>query len=506
MTVSTFDLPAPSHKRAGRRACRHLLSGVGAWFVLGCGAADEGRDVSPSVTAPIQMAPTAPSAMPPAPSTATPSPTTPVTPVPVVPPITPTAAIPPATPPSTPPPPASTPSSSSEPTSSTTPPEPAPSTSTEPTSSEPPTTNEPGNSQSAAELIASLGLGWNLGNSLDVPENETAWGNPTVDASLLTAVADAGFDIVRIPVTWSLFTGAAPNFTIDPARLARVEEVVGYVLDAGMYAIINLHHDGADEYDGVEWLTLTDANGNISEMVNSEVEARFRAVWTQIARHFADFDDRLIFESMNEIHDGYDAPDAGYYPIIDNLNQAFVDIVRDSGGNNATRKLVVPGYNTNIDYTLAGFTKPNDPAVDRLILSVHFYDPWSFAGEGSTKVWGTSSPGTDTWGQEDFVVGQFDKLKSTFIDRGLPVIMGEYGAINQMGYESYRRYYMEYVTQAACQRGILPIYWDNGGLGTGADSFGLFDRSSKEIAFPEILNAMFRACESTASLDSIAKP
>jgi len=323
---------------------------------------------------------------------------------------------------------------------------------------------------------------------------------------LLQAIADAGFDVVRVPVTWSLFTGTAPNYTLDAARVARVKEVVGYVLDAGMDAIINLHHDGADNLEGVEWLTLTDANGNVSEAVNSAVQARFSAVWTQLAEQFGAFDDRLSFESMNEIHDGYDAPNPQYYTIINALNQTFVDIVRASGGNNATRKLVVPGYNTNIDYTLAGFVAPTDPTADRLILSVHFYDPWSFAGEASTTTWGSASPGADSWGQESHVVSQFDKLRSTYIEQGLPVIIGEYGATNRTGSETYRRYYMEYVTQAACQRGMVPVYWDNGGTGSGPDNFGLISRSSKQIVFPEILAAMFRGCESTGSLDAIAKP
>lgn len=360
--------------------------------------------------------------------------------------------------------------------------------------------------QTSAELLATFDLGWNLGNSLDVPEGETNWGNPTVDAALLRAVADAGFDVVRIPVTWSLFTGDAPTYTIDPARLARVREVVGYARSAGLYAIINLHHDGADEYDGVEWLTLNDESGAVTEMNNAAVEARFRAVWTQISQYFGAEDHGLLFESMNEIHDGYDAPDVAYYTIINHLNQVFIDIVRSSGGNNSTRHLVVPGYNTNIDYTLAGFVAPEDPTPDRLILSVHFYDPWSFAGEASTRAWGSGEPGADTWGQEDHIRGQFQKLKAEYIDAGLPMIVGEYGAVNQTGAENYRRYYMEYVTQAACQNGLVPIYWDNGGTESGPDSFALFDRTSKEVLFPDILEAMFRGCTSTGSLDAIAKP
>lgn len=364
----------------------------------------------------------------------------------------------------------------------------------------------PGPDITATELVESCSLGWNLGNSLDVPEGETVWGNPVVTPELLSAVANAGFDLVRIPVTWSMQTGDAPDYTIDPARLERVEQVVNYVLDAGMYALINLHHDGADDYDGVEWITLTDGAGNISEATNAAVEERFVRVWTQLAEHFEGFDSRLSFESMNEIHDGYDAPDPGYYPIINNLNQVFVDVVRRSGGNNATRPLVVPGYNTNIDYTLEGFERPQDTVADKLILSVHFYDPWPFAGEGSSPAWGAGQPGADTWGQEDFVVTQFDRLRAAYVEQGLPVLIGEYGAVNQDGAQSSRRYYMEYVTQAACQRGILPIYWDNGGIGSGPDKFALFDRTTYEVVHPEILEAMLRGCSSTEPLESIMGP
>lgn len=380
------------------------------------------------------------------------------------------------------------------------------STTTAPPTTAPPDGDDPAASETSTELLARLDLGWNLGNSLDAPESETSWGNPVVDAALLEKVAELGFDIVRVPVTWSLFTGNAPTYTIDTARLARVAEVVRYARDAGMYVIINLHHDGADGLDNVEWLTLNDANGAITDANNAAVETRFRAVWTQIAKYFEAYDHGLIFESMNEIHDGYDAPNPAYYPIINNLNQVFVDIVRAGGGNNPTRHLVVPGYNTNIDYTLEGFEKPTDPTPNRLILSVHYYDPWSFAGEGSSPAWGNGAPGADTWGQEDFVRNQFQKLKTKYIDAGLPMIIGEYGAVNQTGAENYRRYYMEYVTQAACQVGMVPVYWDNGGIGSGPDSFALINRTTKEVVHPEIVSAMFRGCSSTSSLDSIAKP
>ena len=358
----------------------------------------------------------------------------------------------------------------------------------------------------AADLVARMGLGWNLGNSLDAPEDETAWGNPPVTPELLAAVAAAGFGVVRVPVTWSLHLGDAPEFSIDPAWMARVEEVVGYVIDAGMIAIINLHHDGADGYDGVEWLTLNDENGAVNDENNARVEAQFVAVWQQISSRFANWGHQLVFESMNEIHDGYDAPDPAYYEIINHLNQVFVDLIRGSGGNNPLRHLVVPGYNTNIGYTLEGFEAPQDPAPDKLILSVHYYDPWSFAGEGSTNTWGAQSPSSDSWGQEDWVVSQFDELRARYVDQGLPVIIGEYGAIQQDGFDDYRRYYLEYVTKAAHDRGMAPIYWDNGGLGSGADKFALFDRSTYEVTQPELLQAMTRAVSMSYALEQIALP
>jgi endoglucanase len=149
--------------------------------------------------------------------------------------------------------------------------------------------------------VKKLDLGWNLGNSLDVPEGETAWGNPRVSSLLLQKVAQSGFDLVRIPVTWSKHMGPGPDYAIDPGFLERVTEVVGYARDAGLYAIINVHHDGADGFEGVEWITLNDAQGNTTNENNTLVRKCFVAVWQQIARHFADFGEELWFESMNEI-------------------------------------------------------------------------------------------------------------------------------------------------------------------------------------------------------------
>jgi endoglucanase len=361
-------------------------------------------------------------------------------------------------------------------------------------------------SHTSAELMAKLRIGWNLGNSLDVPEGETAWGNPPVAPELLSAVAQAGFRVVRIPVTWSKHMGPGPDYVIEPGWLARVEEVVGYARVAGLHAVINVHHDGADGFKGVEWLTLNDEKGNTTEENNAAVRARFVAVWSQIAKHFAGYGEELLFESMNEIHDGYGTPDPRHFTFINELNQEFVKLVRASGGNNAQRHLVVPGYNTNIEHTIKGFKLPADPTPKRLIVSVHFYDPYLFALQAKVNTWGAASPGRDDWGQEDHVVSQFDKLKAAYIDQGVPVLLGEYGATHQAGFEDYRRYYMEYVTKAAVDRGIVPVYWDNGGRNSGGENFALFDRSNNSVLHPELLKAMQRAATSAYSLKDVASP
>jgi endoglucanase len=189
----------------------------------------------------------------------------------------------------------------------------------------------------AAEILASAGIGWNVGNSLDVPEGETAWGNPKVSQELIDAVAHAGFGLVRIPITWSKHMGPAPDFAIEPSWFERVDQVVGYARNAGLYAVINVHHDGADGLKGVQWLALKDANGETTAANNSQVRARFIAVWTQIAKHFANAGEELLFESMNEVHDGYGKPDPRHYVFINELNQQFVNLVRASSGNNPKR-------------------------------------------------------------------------------------------------------------------------------------------------------------------------
>ncbi|HEY5957152.1 MAG TPA: glycoside hydrolase family 5 protein, partial [Polyangiaceae bacterium] len=356
----------------------------------------------------------------------------------------------------------------------------------------------------ASEVVAAWTFGWNLGNSLDADGcggagAETCWGNQPSTQALFNYIATLGIKVVRIPVTWSEHLGTGPNYTIDATWMARVDTVVNYALKAGLSAIINLHHDGADGVANIQWINIVDSSGNVTDANTKAVTTKFTAVWTQVANHFKDYDNHLAFESMNEIHHGYDTPQVSWYGVVNSLNQAFVTLVRGTGGNNAQRFLVVPGYNTNIDQTVAGFTLPTDTVANHLILSFHYYDPYQFTLSNEIHTWGAAFSTSGTWGQEDYVRAQFDKIKTTYIDKGLPVIMGEYDAAFQSAAsEDYRRYWIEYVTKAAHDRGIAPILWDAGQE--------LVNRDALSIRYSDVYDALKRATTSSYTLSQVAGP
>ena len=337
----------------------------------------------------------------------------------------------------------------------------------------------------AMELYEKMTVGWNLGNSLDAVgsglSSETAWGNPKTEKELIDAVKEAGFDVVRIPVTWM---GHFDNetYTIDTEWLARVKEVVDYVIDNDMYAVINIHHDGNDTAQS--W--LTPAPSDEDSMVS-----QFETLWKQIAEYFNEYDEHLMFAGMNEFHKGYSNPSSEYLRITDRLNQSFVDTVRATGGNNEKRILIVQAYNTNGDASLK-MTVPTDTVSDKLMVEIHFYDPWNFAGEGKGD-WGKTGTNTDSWGQEDWVYDIFGRIKAKFVDNNIPVILGEYGAVNNKnGNNDHRRYYVEYVTKAAKENGILPIWWDNGNDSGSGEAFSLFNRYMYTKLHEDIHGAIMR--------------
>ncbi len=355
------------------------------------------------------------------------------------------------------------------------------------------------------EFARNLMPGWNLGNSLEAcsnkKPNETVWGNPVVTADIFKAVKAAGFNSVRIPVSY--LETIDENNIIDSERLDRVQEVVDMAIDSGLYAIINIHGDGYYSVDG-GWILCAESDED-----QVKIREKFDAVWTQIATRFKDYDEHLIFESMNEVFDGdYDAPEPEFYANINKYNQVFVDAVRKAGGKNSTRYLLVPGWNTDIDSTTSGsdFVYPSDSAK-RTMVSVHYYAPYEFCLKESAK-------GIFRWGKgvttqamkymkEDYVDSQFDKLYNDFISKDIPVIIGEYGAIDKSWNDErntvYRAYYCEYVNYAASQRGIVTVYWDNGY--NGKNGHAVFDRKTCKITEPEIVDAIMRGVKATTAPD-----
>lgn len=342
---------------------------------------------------------------------------------------------------------------------------------------------------SSIDLAKEMKRGWNLGNTLDAIGGETAWGNPRATRQLIDSIKAAGFNAVRIPVAWSKFTDAA-TYKIDTAFMSRVEEVVNYVLKDNMYAIVNIHWDGG-------WMQPTYTK-------QAYVNDRLARMWKQIALRFRDYNDFLLFAGTNEVMvDGdYSTPKPEYYTVQNSFNQTFVTTVRATGGRNTYRHLVVQGFNTNIDHTVNFFKAPTDATPARMMVEVHYYDPYNFTLNADATIvqWGknaTDPAKTETWANEAYADGQFEKMKTNFIDKGYAVILGEYAAQARLSLGSdaantehagYRRYYLNYITQSAAARGLVPFYWDSGF--TGDKGSGLFNRSTGAKVYADMITAI----------------
>ncbi|MDR7089005.1 cellulase family glycosylhydrolase [Cellvibrio fibrivorans] len=338
----------------------------------------------------------------------------------------------------------------------------------------------------SVELTKRMGIGWNVGNSLDAIGGETNWGNPLITQQLINSVKAAGFKTIRLPVAWSKFSDES-NFVIQSAWMDRVEQVVNYALNADMYVVMNIHWDNG-------WMQPTYAQ-------QAYVNNRLKIMWTQIATRFSNYDDRLLFAGTNEVMvDGdYGTPTAEYYTVQNSFNQTFVTAVRATGGKNATRHLVVQGFNTNIDHTVNFAKIPTDIVSNRLMMEVHYYDPYNFTLNTSSNItqWGsiaTNPSATETWANESYTDAQFQKMKVNFVDKGIGVILGEYGVVsrtNVADHETYRNYWNEYITKSAYTRGLVPVYWDNGFGGNGG--MALFDRASGAQLYPNLIQAIVKA-------------
>lgn len=351
----------------------------------------------------------------------------------------------------------------------------------------------------AWQIAGRLGIGWNMGNHFDAHNNgvsgETFWGNPKATAITFTKVKEAGFNTVRIPVTWMGHIGDAPEYKIEDAWLDRIAEVVGYAEAAGLNAIINMHHDGADSN---HWLDIKTAAANPS--VQSQILDQIGAMWGQIADKFRDKGDFLIFESFNEIHDGgwgwgANRSDGGnQYRCLNEWNQAFVDAVRASGGENSDRILGVPAYCTNVDISLESFVMPADPAEGRLMMAVHCYDPYDYTLPANKSEWGHTADASKkvAGDNEGDLKKVFEKIYENYISKGIPVYMGEFGCVNRATAreQAFQQYYLKYYAKLAKTYGVSAMIWDNGARGAGNERHAFIDHGTGEFCSPEARTAI----------------
>lgn len=334
------------------------------------------------------------------------------------------------------------------------------------------------------QMVEEMGAGWNLGNTMDghtgFNPSETIWQSVRTTKSFIKSVHDAGFNTIRIPVTWGTKINDKKNYAIDEAWMNRVQDIVDYCIEQDIYVIINMHHDGAEQ---AGWLRVA------AEDIDPIYE-KYEAVWRQIAEKFKDYDEHLIFESMNEVTGDTTTAPADDIKVIMNLNQIFVNVVRTTGSNNSFRWLAVPGRYTNIETTTnstLGFDLPKDTIKNRLFVSVHHY-VFTF---GLLENMGTT---TYTYKGVTELSKLCKKLEEKFTSKNIPVILGEYGAVNKLN-TAERAYHYEAFTQICQAYGIVACAWDSGDYDFSKKpdySFSLFNRKTGERIYPEITDGIMR--------------
>ena len=346
----------------------------------------------------------------------------------------------------------------------------------------------------AMAFARSLGIGWNLGNTMDAYDDsrrgddlsiESCWCGTMTTKEMFASVREQGFSTVRIPVSWHNHV-SGDDFTINEPWLDRVQELVDWALECDLHVIVNIHHDDSKAY-------------LYPDEEHFENSLRYvTSIWSQVAPRFADYDERLIFEAMNEprlvgtSHEWWfergNAECMEAAECLNRLTQAFVDTVRAAGGRNADRYLMVPGYDAAPGNTDPAFFRlPQDSADNRIIVSTHGYIPYSFALDRS---------GTDTFEigrlQDTSEIGStMNTLYERFISLGIPVVMGEFGALDKSNLQR-RVDWTAYYVASASARGIPCIWWDNAAFNTTGENFGLLNRRTMEWPFPEIVQALTR--------------
>ncbi|WP_167615170.1 cellulase family glycosylhydrolase [Maribellus sediminis] len=329
----------------------------------------------------------------------------------------------------------------------------------------------------AKTLAAKIHLGWNLVNTLEAIGGETAWGNPKTTNDLIAAVKASGFNAVRIPCSWDQYLIDQEDYRIKESWLQRVKEVVDYCVNNEMYAILNIHWDGG-------WL-----ENNCTPAKQEELAAKQAIIWKQIAVYFRDYDEHLLFAGANEPN----AEDQQQANVLKVYLQTFIDVVRGTGGRNAYRNLIVQAPYTNIDKSVSLQFMPTDQITNRLFAEVHYYSPYQFCLMDEDADWGkmfyfwgapyhvADAPDRyPNWDcEENYLAAQFLKAKTKFVNVGIPVILGEFGAMQrhlgnqewQQKHDESRAYFYETIARESKNKGIIPFCWDN----------SIFDRTNNMV-------------------------
>lgn len=360
-----------------------------------------------------------------------------------------------------------------------------------------------GVNSAANKFVRSMKIGWNLGNTFDASsdqnkEDEMAyefdWCGIVTTKEMVDEIKAAGFQTMRIPVSWHNHVTSDGNYTISEAWLNRVQEVVDYAIDNDMHVIINIHHDNSTSY-------MYPTTEHLEQS-----KAYVAAIWSQVAARFADYDEHLIMEALNEPRligtsdewwlDLNKKQCVEAVQCINELNQVFVDTVRATGGNNEERYLMVPGYAASLQgVTNRYFELPQDIAgnENKILVEVHAYTPYDFALRGPGE-----SKSIDRWSADDKAsTAEIDELMDTlykkYVQNGIGVVIDEFGARDKNGNIQARTDFAAYYVAAARQRGITCCWWDNNEFTGDGENFGIFRRQVCSFMYPELVEGMMKA-------------
>jgi endoglucanase len=331
----------------------------------------------------------------------------------------------------------------------------------------------------AMALATKMEVGWNLGEAFELCASsevagETLLGNPPATKALIDGVRRADFRTVRVPCAWSGYIEDWATFRLRSVWVDRVREVIDHIVKNDIYAILNIHWDGG-------WLELHPFYSD-----QRDANTKLKALWAQIANAFRTYDEHILFAGCNEIGQG--DPTRENIEVQQSFLQIFVDTVQATGGNNGNRNLIIPAFGANIFHSLQFLTLPTDRVANRIFAEVHYADPADFCRDtGAVWLWGRNFAGQEhisTWGQEDYVDERFGQIREHFVNKSVPIILGEYGVSYRLALPEddltkhiiARCYFLNYVTKAAIRNGIVPCYWDNEKIGDKGSA--LFDRKT----------------------------